>query len=405
MQKYKYQALTDSGSSITGVVEAESQEMAMELVVSQGYIPSDVRPAGIGTGLSLKKLDEVIATVTASDLILFTKQFRTMVNAGLSILSVLEVLEQQTENPKLKKAVISMEKDIRQGYSLYEAFSKFPHIFDNLYCSMLRAGEVSGNLSEVLERLIYIIQHEFEIKQQIKSALTYPAIVVTALFGAFLFLLTFVIPKFMGIFRSAGIELPMPTKVCIFLYEGLNAYWPFILGGTVLGVIALVMYVRTPQGRLVKDTALLKSPLIGKVMLKAAMSRFAAIFALLQSSGVSVIHSVDVLSKTIGNAAIERVFEGLKDELQEGKGISKPLRSSPFFTPLIINMIAIGEESGNLDEMLREVAAHYDYEVEYQVKKMAELIGPILILVLAAVVGFFALAVFLPMWDLTKMAG
>ncbi|NJB68570.1 type IV pilus assembly protein PilC [Desulfobaculum xiamenense] len=405
MQKFRYQAITDSGSPVSGVIEADSTELALDMLVSKGLLPSEVRPAGASLSLNFKAIDEMLATVKPGDLILFTKQFRTMVNAGLSILNVLDVLEQQTENPKLKKAVIAISQDIRQGTTIYEAFSKHPRIFDNLYCSMLRAGEVSGNLSEVLERLIYIIQHEFEIKQQIKSALTYPAIVVTALFGAFIFLLTFVIPKFMGIFASAKIELPMPTRVCIFLYDGLNNYWPLIVGGVVLGVTALVMYCRTPQGRLVRDKFLLRCPLIGKVMLKAAMSRFAAIFALLQSSGVSVINSVSVLAQTIGNAAIERVFENLKDQLQEGKGISRPLKSSPFFTPLIITMIAIGEESGNLDEMLREVASHYDYEVEYSVKKMAEMIGPILILVLAGVVGFFALAIFLPMWDLTKMAG
>lgn len=405
MKKFRYKAVTDSGSPISGVVEADSRELAMEMVIEQGYIPSDISSAGLGLSFDTKAIDEKLATVKASDLILFTKQFRTMVKAGLSILNVLEVLEQQTENLKLKRAVINIGKDIRQGSSLFEAFSKHPHIFDHLYCSMLQAGEISGNLSEVLERLIYIIQHEFEIKQQIKSALTYPTIVLFALFGSFLFLLTFVIPKFVGIFRSAHIDLPMPTKVCMVMYEALNAYWPFMLGGLVVGVAALIMFVRTPGGKLVKDRLLLKMPLIGNVLLKGAMSRFAAIFALLQSSGVSVINSVSVLAETIGNAAISRVFNKLEDQLQEGQGISKPLKSSAYFTPLIINMIAIGEESGNLDEMMREVAAHYDYEVEYSVKKMADMIGPLLILALAGVVGFFALAIFLPMWDLTKMAG
>lgn len=267
---------------------------------------------------------------------------------------------------------------------------------------MLKAGEVAGTLPEVLERLIYLIEHEYKVKKQIQSAMVYPIIVVVLLIGAFLFLLNFVIPKFVEIFARAKIELPLPTKVCMYMYQGLQQYWHVGLATVVISVTALVLYVRTEKGRYVMDSMLLKMPLIGPVLRKGAMARFASIFALLQASGVGILDTVSILSSTIGNEAIAREFEHLRDKLQEGRGIAGPLRNSRNFTPMVINMIAIGEESGNLDNMLQQVSKHYDYEVEYSVNRMAELIGPILMGCLAVVVGFFAMAILFPMFDLTK---
>lgn len=404
MAQYTYKALTESGSTHSGSIEASSLSEAKNRIAAEGFIPLDVKKAS-SSSLQFNGLNRLFHRVKPTELILFTKQFRTMISAGLSVLSLLDVLEQQTENPRLKKAVIDIHSDIKSGSSLHAAFAKHGDIFDHLYCSMLHAGEISGQLPSVLERLSSILQHESEVKKQISSAMTYPCIVLTALFGAFLFLLTFVIPKFMGIFESASIELPLPTRICIIMYTGLSQYWALILLALAGAGVGLTMFLRQERGQLWKDRLILRIPIVSPVILKAAMSRFASIFALLQASGVSVINSVDILAETIGNAAISRVFKNLKSELREGRGISGPLKNSPYFTPLVINMIAIGEETGNLDEMLKEVAAHYDYEVDYSVKRMADLIGPLLILVLAGVVGFFALAVFLPMWDLTNIAG
>ncbi|TVM17280.1 type II secretion system F family protein [Oceanidesulfovibrio indonesiensis] len=402
MPNYSYQAVTEAGTQVSGNIEADSVEDARQILAARGLIPSRVVRSESG-GNFLKALNDKLSTVSVPDLILFTKQFRTMFNAGLSIIALLDVLEQQCENPKLKSAVAEIAQDIKQGSSLYNAFSKHDDIFSELYCSMLRAGEVSGTLPDVLDRLIYIIEHEYKVKKQIKSALLYPQIVIVMLIGAFLFLLTFVIPQFVSTFRNAGIELPLPTKVCIVMYEFLDAYW-YLLIGVVAGVIVLLwLYLRTDSGQLVKDRFLLRMPIVGPVFQKGAMARFASIFSLLQSSGVSVLESVGIVSDTIGNAAISLEFDNLREKLQEGRGISGPLRNSRTFTPMIINMIAIGEETGELDLMMREVAKHYDYEVEYQVGRMSELIGPILIVALAGIVGFFAAAILFPIFDLTKM--
>ena len=405
MPKFSYQAITETGATTSGEIEAESLESANSILASRGYIPTRVKAEQAAlSGLQLPKIQELLSPVKAPDLILFTKQFKTMINAGVAMISMLEILEEQTENPNLKRILGQMHQDIKEGASLYDAFSKHPKVFSPLYCSMIKAGEASGALPEVLERLIYIIDHEHQVKSDIKSAMTYPIIVVVFLFTAFLVLITQVIPKFVNIFNNAGLTLPLPTQICLLIYTFLSNYWHLIIGSVVLVGIFLFYYLKTDQGKFARDTLLMRVPLIGPLFVKSAVSRFASIFSILQSSGVDVLDSMDILSGTIGNTAIGSELEGIKDSLAEGRGIAGPLGQAKYFTPMLINMVAIGEESGNLESLLRDVAEHYDTEVEYSMKKLSEAIGPLLTVGLAAVVGFFALAIFLPMWDLTLMA-
>jgi type IV pilus assembly protein PilC len=405
MPKFSYQAITETGATTSGEIEAESLESANSMLASRGYIPTRVKAEQSAlSGLQMPAIRDLLSPIKPPDLILFTKQFKTMINAGVAMMSMLEILEEQTENPKLKRILGQMHQDIKEGASLYEAFSKHPKVFSPLYCSMIKAGEASGALPEVLERLIYIIDHEHQVKSDIKSAMTYPIIVVVFLFTAFLVLITQVIPKFANIFKNAGLTLPLPTQICIYTYDFLANYWYLLIGGVVLAGVFLFYYLKTEQGKITRDSLIMRVPLIGPLFVKSAVSRFASIFSILQSSGVDVLDSMDILSGTIGNAAIGRELDGIKDSLAEGRGIAGPLGQARYFTPMLINMVAIGEESGNLENMLRDVAEHYDTEVEYAMKKLSEAIGPILTVGLAAVVGFFALAIFLPMWDLTLMA-
>ena len=405
MPKFSYQAITETGATASGEIEAESLESANSILASRGYIPTRVKAEQPAlSGLQLSNIREHFSPIKAPELILFTKQFKTMFDAGVSMMNMLGILETQTENLKLRRILGTMHQDIKEGASLYEAFSKHKKVFSPLYCSMIRAGEASGALPEVLERLIYIIEHEHKVKSDIKSALTYPIIVVVFLFTAFLVLITQVIPKFVNIFKNAGLTLPLPTQICLLIYEFLSSYWYIIIGGVALIVIFLFYYLKTEQGKFTRDTLLMRLPLLGPLFTKSAVSRFASIFSILQSSGVDVLDSMDILAGTIGNAAVARELEGLKDSLAEGRGIAGPLGKAKYFTPMLINMVAIGEESGKLESMLRDVAEHYDTEVEYSMKKLSEAIGPLLTVGLAAVVGFFALAIFLPMWDLTRIA-
>jgi type IV pilus assembly protein PilC len=405
MPKFSYQAITETGATTSGEIEADSLESANSALASRGYIPTKVKAEQPAiSGLQLSKIRERFSPIKAPELILFTKQFKTMINAGVSMMNMLEILEEQTENPKLRNILNGMHQDIKEGASLYDAFSKHRKVFSPLYCSMIKAGEASGALPEVLERLIYIIEHEHRVKSDIKSAMTYPLIVVVFLFTAFLVLITQVIPKFVNIFNNAGLTLPLPTQICLLIYTVLSNYWYLILGTVVVVVVFLFYYLKTKQGKFARDTILMKVPLLGPLFVKSAISRFASIFSILQSSGVDVLDSMDILAGTIGNVAIGNELESIKESLAEGRGIAGPLRQAKYFTPMLINMVAIGEESGNLESMLRDVAEHYDTEVEYSMKKLSEAIGPLLTVGLAAVVGFFALAIFLPMWDLTLMA-
>ena len=405
MPNYSYQAINEIGKNVTGTLEAESVDVANSIILARGLIPSKLSPVKITNGDDWwSRIKSLTGTVKVKDLIIFTKQFRSMLGAGVPILRLLQILELQTENQGLKEAIAKIVQDIKQGSSISEAFEKYPKIFSPLYCSMLKAGEISGNVPGVLDRLIYIIEHEAKIKSDIKSALRYPMIILIALAIAFVILLTFVVPSFASMFSKSGLVLPMPTKVAMLLSGYLKNYWYVILTFMAIIIFGLSAYFKTDNGRFMRDAFLLELPILGPLFKKAALSRFASIFAILQTSGVPVMQALTILSETIGNAAISRDFDYVRDRVEEGAGISTPLKSAKYFTPMVVDMIAIGEETGNIDEMLREITKHYDDEVEYAVKGLSEAIGPILIVGLAAIVGFFALAIFMPMWDLTQMA-
>ena len=404
MPNYIYQAINEHGDTVSGSLEVESVEIANSILIARNLIPSKIKEqskSGDDNWLqSILRSD----SVKMVDLIIFTKQLRSMLVAGVPMLRLLDILANQTESHGLKKAIVTVIQDIKQGLSLSEALEKYPKIFSKLYCDMIKAGEISGNVPVVLDRLIYIVEHEEKVKSDIKSAVRYPMIIVIALSVAFVVLLTVVIPQFASVFSSAGLVLPWPTKFAMLLYKFLSSYWYLILTAIAIIVFGMISYLKTSNGKFVKDSLLLELPIIGPLFKKAALSRFASIFAILQTSGVPIMQSLTILSATMGNEALARSFEHIRERIKEGAGISAPLKSAKYFTPMVIDMIAIGEESGNIDEMLREVAKHYDDEVEYAIKGLSDAIGPILIVGLAAIVGFFALAIFLPMWDLTKLA-
>lgn len=404
MANYRYNAVTRNGRQVSGVIDAESLEEAGQLLLGRGLTPIEVGPDR--TVFNLPDLGQIRAGlrgIRSRDVILFTKQFSTMLKAGMSVMRLLEVLEQQTESPRLRRITHDIYERVQRGESLQQAFSAHPSVFPPLYASMVRAGETSGALPEVLERLTHILQHEDKVRSDVRAACRYPIIVVVMLVAAFFVLLTFVIPKFVAIFEKGGVDLPLPTRVCLHLHSLLQAHGILVLVAVGLAMLGFFFGVRTEGGRYFRDRLLLRMPILGTLFIKAAMSRFASIFAILQSSGVSALDSLAILRDTIGNEAIAREFDQVSDQLVEGRGIAAPLRSARFFPPMVVNMTAVGEESGALDEMLGEVAEHYDVEVQYATKGLSDALAPILTIGLAAVVGFFALAIFLPMWDMYKI--
>ena len=406
MASFRYQALNGAGKAVTGSLEAQSLDHANDQLASRGLAPLAIEEEAAAAAPSAtgEKFRRLFNTVKAEELILFTKQFGSMLHAGIPLLRVVDILESQADNPRLKDVCRQVAADIRAGANLNTALRKHSDVFSPLYASMILAGESSGALPQILQRLIYILSHEQKIRSDIRSALQYPILVLVVLVSAFVTLITFVIPKFVGIYKQARIELPMPTRVCIQLSKLFNEHWlPLVLAIVAISA-GFYLTVRTKKGRLWLDRLKLQIPLIGPLILKASLSRFASIFSILQSSGVGILDSIHILTGTIGNTAIGEALEQVQSQLEKGHGIARPLAAAKYFTPMFINMVAVGEEAGNLSEMLQEISLHYDAEVEFATKRLTTAIGPFLIVTLAGMVGFFALAVYMPMWDLTKLA-
>ncbi|MCG6551387.1 MAG: type II secretion system F family protein [Candidatus Magnetominusculus sp. LBB02] len=400
---FNYKAIDSAGATVSGAIDAAAAGSVEEILFAKGLIPVKISEVKESTGFSIKSLNKRHGSVSPVELVMFLKQFRTMFRAGIPLMRLLEIMKTQLDSEALKSVVSSMIPDITSGMTLSDAMAKYPKIFQPLHCAMIKAGEISGNLPEVMDKLIYIISHENKAKAEIKSAMTYPVIVVTALGGAFIFLLTFVIPKFIDIFSKYDIELPLPTRIAIMMHDALVHYW--VLFAVIIAAIAIFLfnYFKTEGGKFVRDSFLLAIPVFGPLFVKGSMSRFASMFSILHTSGVPLMESLTILTNTFGNTAISRIFKNLREQIEEGKGIAIPLQTAKYFTPMVVTMIAIGEETGNLDEMLNEISAHYDDEVHYTISRMTEILGPFLIVCLATVVLFFALAIFLPMWDLTKI--
>lgn len=404
MPTYAYQAINESGATIKGTIDAETPEAAAAHLSGINLIPSKIRlQTAAKPSALLGAIEQRLRPVRIIDLITFTKQFKTMLKAGIPMMSLLRSLEVQTEDPKLKSIILAVSHDVSQGTSLHDAFQRHPTVFTPLYCSMIRAGESSGALPEVLDRLIYIMEHEHKIRTDIRTAFQYPIMVMILLGISFFVLLTYVIPKFSTIFQRSGLELPLLTRICIHFYDFMVDYWILFMGMVIIGAFAIGYALRTDAGKLALDRAKLMVPLMGPLFQKAVMARFSSIFSILQSSGVGVLDSMRILSGTINNRAIAMEFDQLTSRLEEGRGIAEPLRKSKWFSPIVINMIAIGEETGHLEEMLNDVAAHYDWELTYAVKRFSDSLGPILIIGMAIIIGFFALAIYMPMWDMTQM--
>lgn len=398
---YRYEAVDAAGRRLNGTLTADSAKDARRKLFEQGLVVSKLQSEAKSTveGSWRRFFEKRMST---TELILFTQQFRTLYMAGIPLPETFRILHDQVRNKQFRWVVGDMQRRILEGESLHQAFSAHHRVFSSLYCAMIAAGESSGSIPDVLQRLVYLLDHDEKTKQRMNSALRYPKMVVGAMVLAFLVLLNFVIPQFTSIYEAARIDLPIPTKMALVLYDWFQNYWMIILGVVIACVYGWRLFVRTERGLLWRDSFALRIPVIGTVVQKAAIARFAAIFAILQRSGISVLNSMDIIRDTVDNAFFQAQFEGIKSRIQAGGGIGPAVNAVKGFTPLAVSLIAVGERAGKLEEMLNNLARHYDGEVELAVEELTEWIGPVLIVALGVVVLFFALAVFLPMWDLVK---
>ncbi len=400
MPVFQYKAMSASGGVVQDELEAPNPAAVAEKLESLGYIPLNISRKKGGSS----KLFEKKPRVKDNDIIVFTRQLVTLLKAGVPLLSALEALSEQTDNPVMREVIGKIYIDIESGISLSEALAKHPTVFEDMYVNSIRAGEMGGALDDVLLRLADLIEYDRETRSRIKSAMRYPIIVVVSLIVAVIALMMLVVPKFIDMFTQMNIELPLPTRILIAIYEAMSNYWYIGIALIALMIIAFKLWVKTANGRLIWDNVKLKLPIFGPLLMKSYMSRFTRMFETLNRSGLPILQTLEIVSRTVGNAAIGREIEKATIGIRRGDGIAMPLKQSKLFPPMVVRMIAIGEQSGSLDEMLHNISEHYEMEVEYAVKGLTSMIEPILTVGLGVIVLFLALAIFLPMWDMTKIA-
>ncbi len=365
-------------------------------------IPISVKAEG-GKGLSFPSFDKHLLSlkkVKYDDIVFFTRQLRTIIRTGIPFLSGLSALEEQTKNERLKVTIRGLCEDIDAGMGLADAFAKRKAIFPEVYVSMIQAGEVSGALDEMLERLCVVLEFQMKTKEMLKSALRYPMFVIATLCVAFIVVIRFVVPKFSGIFKSAKMELPLPTKILLFISDAFENYGiPLLLLLVAIGV-SFYLYKRTKAGALNIDRMKIRVPLMGPIILDICMSRFAFLLENMVRAGVPIVQALSIVSKAIGNEWIAAKIDQIGTKIEGGKGISGPMKEARIFPLLVVHLVSTAEETGTLEEMLKEVALHYDREVTYSLTRLSAWIEPVLTAGLSVMVLFLALAIFLPWWNM-----
>ncbi len=403
MPVYRYNAMDPSGRAVAGTLEADSLELVRAKLADLRYHVLNIRETRSRSGLSDRFL--AMQRVKLRDLVVFSRQFATMVDAGLSVVKCLDILQKQCRNPRLKDAIGQIKHDVAGGSSLTEAVQKHPRIFSGLYVNMIRSAEAGGILDVVLDRLAAFLEKEQETRNKIKSAMTYPVVVFCFAMLMLLGLLFFVLPKFKGIFETMQLELPLTTKLMLNSSEYVQTYWYIALLVTVGSVLGVRLLARTEKGRYAIDAAKLRVPVFGDLLLKTAVSRFARTFGTLISSGVPVLRALDIVGDTAGNLVVAETVSRARASIKEGDKISTPLYGSRIFPVMVTQMIAVGEETGRLDQMLDKVASFYDDEVDATLKSLTSLIEPMMIVGLGLIVGFIAVSVISPIYSLVGSLG
>lgn len=398
MPIYKYRARNSSGRFLTGTIDAPTEAVALSTLDADGYLPISLNVSKeVKGGFSLRKR---MARIKSGELVVFTRQLTTVVRSNIPILSGLAALSAQAESEAMRRTISKVISDVEAGLSLSASFARYPEAFPEVYTATLSAGETGGILDKVLERLSDLLEHEAAVSQNLKAAIRYPLTVITFLFSAFFFLTTFVVPRFAAIYSGAGVVLPLPTRIMILLSHILRNYWYLLIAGVFVLIGLFRRYLKTKNGRWQWDRLKLRTPIFGPLFTKMAISRFAQMFAVLDRSGLPIIRTLGVISKTLGNVVMTKEIEAIKKSVEEGQGMSEPLLKSTVFPPLVTHMVAIGERSGTTDELLEGIQRHYDNEINTTIKNLTTLIEPILTVGLGIMVLFLALAIFLPMWKL-----
>ena len=401
MPTFNYKARDKFGKPISGLMEAESESAIAAKLKQMGYVPVSIKEAK--QEIEFNKVFDRFKGVKFADLNMFTRQFAALQKAGLPILLSLDALRDQAVNRVLKDAIGQIARDIEAGAKLSAAFERHPKVFNTIYVNMIKVGETSGNLDEALERLATLGEHEEEVRMRIKAATRYPIMVVIAIAVAFLVLTALVVPRFAQLYGQFSVALPLPTRILIWLNYAITKFW-WLTGIVLCGVIfALIKFINTKEGRFWWDGIKLKLPIFGPLMFKLAMTRFARITATLMRSGAPMLEVLELVSGGVGNCVIAKTIDNIRSSVNEGKGMTEPMKDRGMFAPVVVQMVSVGEDTGKIDELLLHVSGYYDSQIDYTINNLTTLIEPILVFILGLAVLFMALGIFLPMWNLMRL--
>jgi type IV pilus assembly protein PilC len=399
MAVFIWKGRTLAGEAQTGEIEVGGQEEALELLRKKRILVTSLRPKS--GGVSMPKLGG--SGVGTKDLAIFTRQFATMISAGLPLVQCLDILAKQSSKPSFAKVISDTTREVEAGSTLADALGKHKNVFDDLFRNMIAAGEAGGVLDEILMRLATYIEKADALKRKVQGALVYPAVVLTVALAATSFMLIFIIPTFAKMFTDFGGELPLPTKIVLILSDLLVGWWWAGLLGIVAMVLVVQRYYATEVGQRQIDGMMIRMPVIGDVLLKGAVARFTRTLGTLIASGVPILGGLEITARTAGNKVIAEAIMNARASIREGETVSAPLKTSGVFPPMVTQMIAVGEQTGALDEMLTKIAVFYEAEVDTAVETLTSIIEPVMIVVMGGIVGGMVVAMYLPMFKLINV--
>ncbi|MFA7460834.1 MAG: type II secretion system F family protein [Trueperaceae bacterium] len=403
MAVFDYKVRDRSGKVITGTTEAASQREVANALRQKGYFVTEIKApkTGLQADIKLPKWLDFGSIPNVRDITIFSRQFATVINAGLPVVQSLAILQRQSDKQGLKDALKNVREDVETGLQLSDALAKHPRMFNKLYIYLVRAGEVSGNLDGILDRIAAYMEKQAALRGKIKTALTYPTVVLVIALAVTWFLLTGIVPQFASILDQLGGDMPVITRALIAISDFLRFQWYIMLGIIVILVVGIALFYRTPQGRRTIDNLMLRTPVLGTLVQKSAIASFSNTFGLLLRSGVNIMESIEITKGTAGNAIVEDILDETKENVQRGEQISTTLIKYPHvFPPMVSSMIAIGEETGAVDSMLQKVADFYEREVDEAVDSLTAALEPMLIVFLGVIVGFIVAGMFLPMFSI-----
>ncbi|MDR7870029.1 MAG: type II secretion system F family protein [Tissierellaceae bacterium] len=395
---YKYKAITKNGEPIEGFFEASNESDVLTMLKGNNYLPVSVeRDVGADAQVSLFP-----TKVKKKDLAVFCRQFYTMVDAGIGIVKCFDILEAQTRNKTLKKAIGAIYEDVQKGFTISEAMKKHTKIFPTILINMIEAGEVSGTLDSILERMANHFEQENKLENKIKSSLIYPISLIVVSIAVVIFMLVAVLPTFVGMFEGSGVALPWPTQFVLDLSSWLQKYWYIFLGVVIIIVGGFLYFRSTVEGRKFIDGLKIKIPGIRVTNAKIITSRFTRTLSTLMASGIPLLQALEVVGKVLNNTVVQARLMDSMDGIRRGASLSRAVKAMEIFPPMVDSMISIGEESGALDDILAKTADFYDDEVEMSLQRMTTLIEPILLVGMAVVIGFIVIAMAMPMFDMVN---